>query len=470
MSEIARGALQQGKSGKLVARARIMELLDDHSFVELDRYLQKSNAVLGYADVCIPGEGVITGWGTIDGQAVCVAAQDCEALNGAFGLAHAQKIVKVMNMAAKSGYPMIFLWDSNGARVQEGAAAIHAYTIVMKKMAELSGVVPIISVAAGGMLGSAAFFAPLSDFTIMIKKITDTGLKGTTVTAATLSLNPDAEVINGAEKQYACGNAQFLCEDEKEAYTILKRLMLCLPSNNLEDAPYLQNEDAMDRTVESETKDVPAYVACAADGGIFFEIQKGYGDEIAIGFSSFGGKIVGIVANRGGKPLTNSACEKASRFIQFLDAYDMPIISFVDNEGVEVSSDHRNIRALAKLIYAYGEAGCPMISVIVGKAIGEGYSVMSNKGNGADLVYALKTAKIGCMDEKAGSIVMYDGSISQSSQYASEFLSAESAAKQGIVDDIIAPEEIRTVLIKALSMVSDKREGKLSKKHGIMPL
>ena len=469
MSENTRTALQQGQSNKFTARARIEQILDAGSFAEVDKYLQKSNAVLGYPDVCVPGEGVVAGWGTVDGQAVCIVAQDCEALGGAFGMGHAGKIVKVMDMAAKSGYPMIFLWDSNGAKVQEGAAAMHAYTIVMKKMAELSGVVPTVSIADGGMLGSAAFFAPLSDFTIAVKGVSNVGLKSATVTAATFGMQPDEQKINGAEAQYACGNAQFLCENEAEAYETLKRLLLCLPSNNLEDAPYLENEDAVERKVATSPQNLPAYVAEAADGGVFFEVQKGYGSEIVTGFASFGGLIAGVVANAGDAYLTNAACEKAARFVQILDAYDMPVITFVDNKGVEVAKCHKNMRAVAKLAYAYGEAGCPMISVLAGKAIGEGYSAMSNKGNGADLVYALEGAQIGCVEAEAGSIILYDTK-AKAGEYAEAFLSPISAAKQGIVDDIIAPADIRAALVQALSMATNKRESRLSKKHGIMPL
>ena len=177
MGELTRGTLQQNRPDRLTARARIAELMDDGSFVELDKYLQKSNAVLRHADICVQGEGVVTGWGTIEGQAVCIAAQDHEALGGAFGMAQAGKIVKTMDMAAKSGYPMVLLWDSDGARVQEGAGAIHAYTLVMKKMAELSGVVPTISVAAGDMLGSAAFFCSAFGFYIGDSKSNGYGVK-----------------------------------------------------------------------------------------------------------------------------------------------------------------------------------------------------------------------------------------------------------------------------------------------------
>lgn len=202
MGETTKGTLPQGQD-KWTARARVDALLDAGSFVETNRYLQKANAVPGRPDVCVPGEGVVTGWGTIDGQAVCIAVQDSEALDGAFGAGQAEKIAKAMDMAAKSGYPMLFLWDSNGAKVQEGAAAMHAYTVLLRKMVDLSGVVPTISVAAGAMLGTAALFAPLSDFTFVVEGASEVGLKGATVTAAALGLEPDAKKLNGAAAQMA---------------------------------------------------------------------------------------------------------------------------------------------------------------------------------------------------------------------------------------------------------------------------
>ena len=392
MGETTKGTLPQGQ-GKWTARARVDALLDAGSFVETNRYLQKANAVPGRPDVCVPGEGVVTGWGTIDGQAVCIAVQDSEALDGAFGAGQAEKIAKAMDMAAKSGYPMLFLWDSNGAKVQEGAAA-----------------------------------------------------------------------------QMAAGNAQFCCADEPKAYEEVKRLLLCLPSNNLEDPPFLQNEDPADRPVTADPADVFAYVRQAADGESFLEVQPGYGEEIRTGFASFGGMTCGVVANAGGKFLTDAACEKAARFVRILDAYDMPILTFVDNEGVEAAVGHPTMRALAKLSYAYAEAGSPMVSVLTGKAIGEGYAAMSNKGNGADLVYALPQAKIGCMNAEAGSIVLFGGTTEAAADYAETYLSAESAAKQGVVDDIVAPEHIRETIVAALLTATDKREQKPNRKHGIMPL
>lgn len=469
MGETTKGTLPQGQ-GKWTARARVDALLDAGSFVETNRYLQKANAVPGRPDVCVPGEGVVTGWGTIDGQAVCIAAQDSEALGGAFGAGQAEKIAKAMDMAAKSGYPMLFLWDSNGAKVQEGAAAMHAYTVLLRKMVDLSGVVPTISVAAGAMLGTAALFAPLSDFTFVVEGASEVGLKGATVTAAALGLEPDAKKLNGAAAQMAAGNAQFCCADEPKAYEEVKRLLLCLPSNNLEDPPFLQNEDPADRPVTADPADVFAYARQAADGESFLEVQPGYGEEIRTGFASFGGMTCGVVANAGGKFLTDAACEKAARFVRILDAYDMPILTFVDNEGVEAAVGHPTMRALAKLSYAYAEAGSPMVSVLTGKAIGEGYAAMSNKGNGADLVYALPQAKIGCMNAEAGSIVLFGGTTEAAADYAETYLSAESAAKQGVVDDIVAPEHIRETIVAALLTATDKREQKPNRKHGIMPL
>lgn len=250
----------------------------------------------------------------------------------------------------------------------------------------------------------------------------------------------------------------------------MKRLLLCLPSNNLEDPPFLQNEDAADRPVTADPADVFAYARQAADGESFLEVQPGYGEEIRTGFASFGGMTCGVVANAGGKFLTDAACEKAARFVRILDAYDMPILTFVDNEGVEAAVGHPTMRALAKLSYAYAEAGSPMVSVLTGKAIGEGYAAMSNKGNGADLVYALPQAKIGCMNAEAGSIVLFGGTTEAAADYAETYLSAESAAKQGVVDDIVAPEHIRETIVAALLTATDKREQKPNRKHGIMPL
>ncbi len=459
------------KSDRFHVRARIQAILDAESFIETDKYLERSNAVLGYPDVTIPGEGVVTGWGTVEGRAICIAAEDFASLDGSFSAAHANKIASVIDMAAKSGRPVVLLWDSQGARLQEGAAVLNAYAMLMKKLTDVSGVVPTISVATGGMFGSAAFFASLADFTIVVENLSSVGIKGPTVVAASLGIDADEEKTNGAAVQAAAGNAHFLCKNEQEAYAVVKRLLGCLPSNNLEEAPFTINEDPLDRKVAAASGDMRALIGEIADNKEFFEVQAGFGKEILTGFAAIGGVSVGVVANAGGCYLEPDACEKAARFVRLLDAYHIPIMTFVDNLGAKVSMEQSVfLRALAKLAYAYAEAGTPMVSLIAGKAIGEGYSVMSNKGNGADVVYALQGAEIGCLNAEAGSIILYGGSKTSADEYKENFLSPLSAARQGVVDDVIRPEDTRFLLIKAVQAALDKREGKLQKKHGVMPL
>ena len=471
MSENAQMNALQPRSGKLPARQRVSSILDEGSFVEIDKYLERSNAVLGYPDVTAPGEGVVAGWGTVDGRAVYIAVEDFALLSGSFGAAHAGKISKIIDMAAKAGSPVILLWDSQGARIQEGAAVLNAYAMLMKKITDVSGVIPTISVASGGMFGSASFFAALTDFTIAIEKCTSIGIKSHTVVASSFGVDANEEKINGAAVQYACGNAQFLCAAEEEAYIVLKQLLGWLPSNNLEEAPNTICEDSEDRKVLPASGDMRTLVAEIVDGREFFEVQKGYGEEIAVGFAAIGGTPVGVVANAGGKYLEKNACEKAARFVRLLDAYHMPILTIVDNLGANIALDQGNaIRPLAKLAYAYAEAGTPMISIIAGKAIGEGYCLMSNKANGADIVYAFEEAEIGCLSAEAGSIILFGGNKASTDEYREKFLSPLSAARQGVVDDVISKENSRQMIIKALEAAINKREGKLQKKHGIMPL
>lgn len=453
----------QGAS-RLKARERIEKLLDAGSFVEFDKFLERSNAVLGYLDVTAPGEGVVTGWGSIDGRAVYLAAQDFDVLHASFGVAQAAKIIKVIDMAAKNGMPAIFVWDSAGVRVQEGLAALNAYSLLMKKLVDVSGVVPTVSVVGGDMLGSSALLSPLTNFTVAIEKLSALSLKPPTVIASTFGVDADQEKLIGAKVQEAAGNADFVCPDEEAAYAALKTLLSYLPSNNLEVSPLVTPEDPIDRKVSGDI--LPG----AFDGQTFFEIQSGYAKEMRIGFAAVDGMTVGVVANQKGQHITPEGCKKAARFVEFLDAFDIPILTFVDNEGVKVQKEQNILKDLAKLPYAYANAGAPMISVLVGKAIGEGYALMSNKGNGADLAYALEDAEIGCMSAEGGSIILFEGNKNRAAEYKEQFLSAASAARLGVVDDIVAREDIRRVLSSALNSAVNKRESKLQKKHGVMPL
>ncbi len=475
MSELSKNlAEEQHRLGKLTACERIDLIADAGSFVEIDKYLERSNAVFGYPDVSAPGEGVVAGWATVDGRPAYIFVEDYTVLKGSLGTAHAGKISKVIDMAAKSGLPVVCVWDSDGARVQEGAAALGAYASVMKKLTDVSGVVPTISVIAGGMFGAAAVLSALTDFTVAIEKISAVSVVSPMVVAASESISVDEQAICGAKVQgEENGIAQFVCADEESAFDTVKKLLRYLPSNNLEEAPYEITEDDAARPTAADGSDIRALLSDIADNNEFFEVYAGFGKEILTGFITLNGSSAGIVANVPGENLTHKACKKAARFISILDAYELPIVTFVNNGGVEAglkAAKGSLLASIAKLVGAYAEAGAPMVSVITGRAIGEGYIAMANKNCGADIVYAYPDAEISCLEAEAGSIILFGGTAAQAEEYKEKFASPLAAARQGLVDDIIDPEDTRLMLIKAIEMASNKREQKLPKKHGILPL
>ncbi len=460
-------------SSRLKARDRIGQLVDEGSFVELDKYLERSNAVLGYKDVSVQGEGVVSGWATIDGRPVYVFAEDKDALKGSMSAAHGAKITKTMDMAAKNGVPVIGIWDSEGARVQEGAAVLNAYALIAKKLTDLSGVVPTISVAAGPMIGAAAVFSALSDFTVAIENISEIGVYGPMVLASSAEKPVDGEALIGAKvSESEAANAQFACATEAEAIETVKRLLMFLPSNNLEESQYIPTEDPANRAVTADAKDMAAFLKDIADDGEFLEVGAGYADDMITGFGFMNGFATGFIANKADGRITPRAAKKAARFMRFLDAYDMPVVTVIDNAGVPVClpcAQDNQVRDLAQMVFAFANAGCPMVSLITGKAIGEGYAAMANKGLGADIVYAFPTAEISAVEKETGAMILFDNK-SKADEFAAQFSTAEAAAKQGVVDDIIEPAETRAKLIGALDMASNKREQKLPKKHGVMPL
>lgn len=453
------------------ARERIERMVDAGSFVELDRFLQTANAVYGYDDVSAQGEGVIAGTATIDARPVYLFAQDISVLKGSVGAAHAAKIVRVIRMAAKAGVPLIGLWDSQGARVQESAAALNGYASIACALTEVSGVIPTISIAAGDMLGCASLFAALTDFTIAIEGLSAVGVHPPMVLAATEGREVDAQALIGAHVQAEdTGLAQMLCKDEDEAIAALKRLLGFLPSNNLDELPVALCEDDLARPIE-HTKDARALAAAVADNQDFFELSAGFAPEMVTGFAMLGGYAVGIVANQPGQLLTEKGCIKAARFVRLLDAFDMPVLTLIDNMGAKVEwelAKECQVRALAKLAYAYAEAGCAKVSVITGRAIGEGYMVMANKAY-ADIVYAYADAEIACVNAEAGAILLLDGK-QNADQFKEMFADPMAAARQGLVDDVIQPENTRLFVARAIEAALNKREQKLPKKHGIMPM
>ena len=457
---------------KLTAREFIAQLVDDGSFVEAGRFVRRSNAVYGYSDVSAEGEGVVSGWGRVDGMPVCVFAQDGDVLGGSLGEAHAAKIVKAIELAKKSGYPIVARWGSRGARVQEGAAAVDAYAKIARALSDVSGLVPTISVAAGEMFGIEAAFAAMTDFTVAIKGVSACGIHAPMVVASKEETEPDAQKLMGsAVMTEQNGVAQLCCENEADAVESVKKLLSYLPSNNLESADIEPMGDDANRAVTADAADTRALIADAADVNSFFETGAAYAPEMITGFIRLDGISVGVIANAAGEQLTVRGYKKAARFLSILNAYDLPAITFINNEGSGISlhaAQCCQIPAYAKLLSTYALAGNAKIALITGRAVGEGWAAM---GAAAchDIVYAYDDAKIGCMDETAGSIVVF-GKPGHEDEYAGDFLGAKTACAQGVADDVISKEDTRRALVNAVSIALAKREEKPLKKHVIMPL
>lgn len=480
-------AEQQKKLGKLLVRERISKLLDEGSFIELGKYVQNSNAVYGFKDTSAPTDGVITGFGSIEGRPVYVFAQDYTVLKGALGLSHARKIVDVIDRAVKSGVPVIGMMDSDGAKVQEGAAALSGYAMIMKKLSEVSGIIPTISMVLGNAIGCGSYISALCDFMVIVDKVGALLTHGPQVLSANEGMNKTAVELGGAQVHGGqTGLADFVCGTEDEAFAIVKKLLTYLPSNNLDEAPFEMCNDDLNRpllNMNAESYDMRALVAELADNGQFFEIKADFAKNIITGFAQLNGTSVGIVANVPGQQLDQDACKKAARFISLLDAYSIPVISLIDNEGTVIDLEQEQtglISAVAKLAFAYAEVSSPMVSVVTGKAVGDGFAAMGSKALGADALYAWPSAKIAPLDEEAGSLIMFEDEIKQAEdgaqgrqkaveEYLQLFANPYSAAKQGVVDDVIMPSETRQMVIGALEMALSKRENRIPKKHGVMP-
>lgn len=440
---------------KPTARERVAKLLDDQSFVETDAFMQQTGAPQS-----APGEGVVTGYGTINSRGVYVIAQDYAVLGGAMSAMHAAKMCKTLELAGKTGLPIVMLLDSMGVRLGEGAAALHGFGSVFAKMAQLSGVVPVITVVCGQCAGTAAFFAPLSDFVVMAKGV------GGIFTAAPGAFNktgeaPHAEKIGGASALTKQGISHFESDSENEAFSCVRQLLSYLPDNNLVDTPDTDCTDDLNRMIENydDAFDVRQMVRAVMDNGTFYETQAGYAPDMITGFARVNGRSVGVVASTGAE-LDEKACAKAAGFVSFCDAFGVPIITFVNTPGfVLLESQSSIIRAGGRLIGAYAEATVPMITVITGQAIGGGYVAMASRALGADMVYAWPQAQVSCLSAEASAIIM-------DSDKAAEAASPFEAAEAGFVDEVIYPAETRQRIAGALELAIGKRENRLPKKHG----
>ena len=475
----------QHAQSKLTARERISKLLDSESFVEMHAFAQHSNAVPGMKEVSAPGEGVVTGYGTIDGRGVYVFSQDYTVLGGAMGAMHARKITKLLDMAGKTGLPVVALLDSMGARLGEGAGALEGFGSVFTKMSELSGVVPILTVVCGQCAGSAAFFAPLSDFVFMAEGV------GGIYTAAPGAFNEPGkavkpEAIGGASVHFEkTGLVHFKCASEDDALGSLRRLLSYLPDNNLVDAPAVDGGDDLNRMIENYTGswDISSVIPAIFDNGLFIEAQAGYAKDIKTGFARLGGRSVGVVANVPGSFLNAVNCKKAAGFISFCDAFGIPVITLADTAGFVKDIAQEQCCLIpngAKLIQAYAGATVPKLTVITGKAIGSGYIAMGPKALGADMAYAWPDAVVSCLPTDAAAVILMSDDIAHAEEpvearkeaaekYAKTFASPWEAAKMGYIDEVIYPSETRQRLAGALELAVGKRENRLPKKHVSRP-
>jgi acetyl-CoA carboxylase carboxyltransferase component len=481
---------RQHKLKKLTARERVDLILDQASFVELDKYIERSQATPGFESKTSAGEGVITGYGTVDGRPVYVFIQDYTVLSGSMSMAQAEKITKIMDMALKNGSPVIGVLDSGGSRVAEGAAALAAYGKVVKKLNDLSGVVPTIAVTAGPCIGAQAYIACLTDFTISVSGISSVMLHGEQILSSAMGQKFDAEALGGAMAQNSkSGIAQFLAENETQAYATVRALLSYLPMNNLDDAPYEASGDDVNRQIPEldaqEAFSAQEIIAKIADDGVFLEYHAYYAPEIITGLARVNGNTVGIVANAAGSAISAQAAKKAARFIGILDAYHLPVVTLVDADDIPVDIETKEpglISALSSLMYAYAQTSAPMVTVIAGRAVAAGLLAMGTKSSGADVVLAWSNAEISALPIEAGSLIFYEKEINAAAdpmaakadaleKYKNEYASAFNAAKQGVVDDVIAPSATRQMIAAALEACLLKRENnKPPKKHGVLPL
>lgn len=488
----------QHKKGRLTARERIDLLLDPGSFRELDALAFHRCHDFGLDQQRFLGDGVVTGWGTIEGRPVYLFSQDFTVLGGSLGEIHAQKICKVMDLAMKNGAPLIGINDSGGARIQEGVDALAGYGEVFLRNTLASGVIPQISLIMGPCAGGAVYSPALTDFILMVRGSSHMFVTGPEVVKAVTHEEVTFEQLGGADiHAQLSGVAHRVAENEAEVLALTRQLLSYLPSNNMSDPPYVATPDdpsrmeaALDDLVPddpSRAYDIKTALSWIVDEGHFFEIQESYAPNVVIGFARLGGHSVGIVANQPAVlagVLDIHAAEKAARFVRFCDAFNIPIITFVDVPGFMpgTAQEHGGvIRAGAKLLHAYCEATVPKLTVITRKAYGGAYIVMSSKHLRSDLNLAWPTAEIAVMGPEGAMSIIFRKELEASTdptrrkaelvqEYREKFANPYVAAGRGYIDDVIEPRETRPRLIEGLQMLINKRDTNPPKKHGNIPL
>jgi len=489
---------KQHQAGKLTARERIALLLDEGSFQETDKLVVHQSRDFGMEKRRIPGDGVVSGYGRIDGRQVFVFAQDFTVFGGSLSGANAAKIVKIMDLAMKVGAPIIGLNDSGGARIQEGVASLAGYADIFLRNVLASGVIPQISAVMGPCAGGAVYSPAITDFIIMTKEASNMFITGPDVIKAVTHEEVSMEELGGAETHNALsGVAHFAAQDEQHALGLIRELLSFIPGNNLEDPPEKETSDPWDRSGEEanllvpddpyQPYDIRRVIREAVDESYFFEVQAEYAKNIVIGFGRLAGKSVGVVANQPDHlagALDINASDKGARFVRFCDAFNIPLITFEDVPGFlpGVAQEHGGIiRHGAKLLYAFAEATVPKVTVITRKAYGGAYCVMASKHIRADINFAFPTAEIAVMGPEGAVNIVYKRELNGSSEstvsrdakigeFREKFANPYIACEKGYLDEVIEPRLTRQKLIAALRVLENKRDKNPPKKHGNIPL
>src|SRR5438105_9731018 len=489
---------RQHERGKLTARERIELLLDPGSFVELDMLARHRAHGFGIENNRPLTDGVVTGWGTVDGRKVFVFSQDFTVFGGALGEVFAEKIHKVMDLAESVGAPFVGLNDGAGARIQEGVVSLAAYGGIFYRNGKASGVIPQISVVMGPCAGGAVYWPAMTDFIFMVRGTSHMFITGLDVVKAVTGEDVTQEELGGAMTHASkSGVASFVYEDERQCLEEVRYLLSFLPSNNLEDPPYVAPEDDPERACpglvdlipDSPNKpyDMKKVIADVVDDGEFLEVFSYWAGNIVTGFARIDGHAVGIVGNQPqvlAGTLDIDASEKGARFVRICDAFNIPLVTFVDVPGFLPGTDQEYggiIRHGAKLLYAYCEASVPRIQVITRKAYGGAYVVMDSKSIGSDLAFAWPSAEIAVMGPQGAVGIIFRKEIESASdpdarraelieEYTERFANPYIAAERGYVDDVIDPRETRRVLVRSLEMLRTKKEKLPQRKHGNVPL
>ena len=489
---------RQHERGKLLPRERLELLLDPGSFVELDMLARHRAHGFGIEENRALTDGVVTGWGTVGGRKVFVFAQDFTLFGGALGEVYAEKIHKVMDLAESVGAPLVGLNDGGGARIQEGVVSLVGYGGIFYRNVKASGVVPQISVVLGPCAGGAVYSPAMTDFIFMVKGISNMFITGPDVVKTVTGEDVTQEELGGAMTHATrSGVATFVADDEQSCIEQVRYLLSFLPSNNLEDAPYFEPEDDPERRCDdivdlipdapNKPYDMKAVIGEIVDDGDFFEVHALWAMNIVCGFARLDGHVVGIVGNQPqvvAGTLDIEASEKAARFVRTCDAFNIPLVTFVDVPGFLPGTDQEYggiIRHGAKLLYAYCEATVPRVQVITRKGYGGAYVVMNSKSIGCDLAFAWPSAEIAVMGPQGAVGIIFRKEIEAASdsearrgelieEYTERFANPYIAAERGYVDDVIDPRETRRVLVRSLEMLRTKKEKLPQRKHGNVPL